>query len=228
MINYDGQQNKGVAVTRIGCSAQARYLCGIKRRDMNKWIWPACALLLIGLGDACNSRRPANNQPTDSTTAVAHNPAVNDAPKRMSGRLADLGLTRDSHWRGINLGDDFVTVKAKEKGEPFESDAQHVGYTVEYPNLESMDVLYYQQGGKVSAIDVDLYLNNRPSVDTYVKELETYLTTRYGTPKPANGGTVWNGPAGEQVTLNDVSKGKDFGLKLKIAPATGTTTASRR
>lgn len=193
---------------------------------MKKRLIVVIAFTLLVLTDACRSRQPTDTQPTDSTTASAPNPAVDNAPKAISGRLANLGLTRDSHWRGINLGDEFTSVNGKEKGQPFEGDAQHAGYTVEFANLESMDVLYYQQSGKVSAIDVDLYLNNRPSVDGYVNELGIYLTARYGAPKSGNGGTVWRGPAGEQVTLIDVSKEKDFGLKLKIAPAKRNLTAT--
>lgn len=195
---------------------------------MKKQLIVPFALLIVLLTNACRSRQQPNQQTTDSVAAAAPKPAANNAPASITGRLAGLGLTPDSHWRGINLGDDFATIKGKEKGEPFERDAQHVGYTVEYPNLESMDVLYYQRNGKVSAINVDLYLNNRLSVDAYVNELGSYFTSQYGSPKPGNGGTVWRGPAGEQVSLNDVSKNKDFGLKLKIAPAEGTTTAARK
>lgn len=146
----------------------------------------------------------------------------------ITGRLADLGLTADSHWRGINLGDAFGDVRAREKGEPFESDAKHIGYTVEFKNLETADMLYYQANQKVSAIDVDLFLNTRQSVDAYQKELTPYFTARYGAPKPTSGGNVWTGPKGETVTLKDVSKGKDFGLKIKIVPAGGTMTASAK
>lgn len=86
-------------------------------------------------------------------------------------------------------------------------------------------MLYYQQNGKVTAIEVDLFLNSRQSVDEYQTELNTYFTGRYGSPKSTPGGTVWNGPAGEQLVLRDVSKGKDFGLKIRIDPARGATTA---
>ncbi len=175
---------------------------------------------------ACTSRTESAHQSADSVTAP--NPAVDYTPQPITGRLADLGLTRDSHWRGINLGDEFGKVKATEKGEAFESDAKHVGYTVEFKTLETADMLYYQQKGNVSAIDVDLFLNNRQSVDGYQNELKPYFTTRYGTPKPGLGGTVWNGPAGEQILLKDVSKGKDFGLKIKIVPADQQATASAK
>ncbi|MGF7217086.1 hypothetical protein GGR92_003259 [Spirosoma lacussanchae] len=178
---------------------------------------------------SCNNGQKTTSQPSDSATTgqTQPNPAVDYAAEPITGRLASLGLTRDSHWRGISLGDDLAAVKTIEKGEAFENDARHVGYTVEFPSLESMDVLYYQQNGKVSTITVDLFLNNRVSVDGYSKELTTYFTTRYGAAKLRNGSTNWNGPTGEQITLRDVSKGKDFGLKIAIAPV-GQTTASAK
>ncbi len=185
-------------------------------------------LLILPLIQACNNKKQTTTQTTDSSTAANPGPAVDHAPEPISGRLAELGLTHDSHWRGVNLGDDFAFVKTKEKGEAFESDAKHVGYTVEFANLETADMLYYQTGGKVSAIEVDLFLNNRQSVNAYRKELEPYFTTRYGAPKPSSRGLVWTGSTGEQVSLNDVSKGKDFGLKIRIEPVKGNTSASAR
>lgn len=175
---------------------------------------------------ACNTKKQTADQTADSSTAANPSPAVDYASEPITGRLADLGLTRDSHWRGINLGDDFAIIKDKEKGEAFESDAKHVGYTVEFANLETADVLYYQTNGKVSAIVVDLFLNSRQSVNAYRKELDPYFTARYGTPKLGAGGSVWTGPTGEQVSLKDVSKGKDYGLKIRIAPIDRATTAS--
>ncbi|GAB3643842.1 hypothetical protein [Spirosoma arcticum] len=183
---------------------------------------------LILTQQACNNKKQTTAQTTNSSTAANPGPAVDYAPEPISGRLADLGLTRDSHWRGVNLGDGFAVVKTKEKGGAFESDAKHVGYTVEFANLETADMLYYQAGGKVSAIEVDLFLNSSQSVSAYRKELEPYFTTRYGTPKPGVGGLVWTGSTGEQVSLNDVSKGKDFGLKIRIARLKESTSASAR
>lgn len=177
---------------------------------------------------ACTNKKQTAAQTVDSSSTVATpGPAVDYAPEPIIGRLANLGLTRDSHWRGINLGDDFSVVKTKEKREPFESDAKHVGYTIEFANLETTDVLYYQKGGKVSAIEVDLFANSGESVNAYRKELEPYFTTRYGTPKPGAGGSVWTGSTGERVSLKDVSKGKDFGLKIRIALSERTTALAK-
>lgn len=177
---------------------------------------------------ACRSRQQTDSQPADSTITAAENTPSASADVPITGRLAELGLTGDSDWRGINLGEDFAKVKATEKGEAFESDAKHVGYTVEFNNLETADILYYQTGQNVSAIEVDLFLNSRQSVSDYQQQLSPYFTSRYGSPKTGSNNTVWKDTNGETVTLKDVSKGKDFGLKIKLAPTNGATTASAK
>lgn len=183
-------------------------------------------VLFSQVQQSCRSRQQATAQTADSTSREAISETV--LTPVITGHLAELGLTPDSDWRGINLGDDFTKVKATEKGEPFESDAKHTGYTVELTNLESADVLYYQTDKRVSAIDVDLFLNTRQSVTALQKELSAYFSSRYGVSKPMAGGTGWTGKKGETVRLKDVSKGKDFGLTIKIAPTEGAITASSK
>lgn len=174
-------------------------------------------LLLTQL--ACQSKKQDSTQTADSATVTGNvDPAVDYVPEPMTPRLAGLGLTRDSHWRGINLGDPFTAVAEHEPGKPFEQDASHVGYTVEFKNLESADMLYYRKNDKVSGIDVDLFLNSKSAATAYQQELTPYFTTRYGQPKTADGTTTWTGSDGAQVTLKDVSKGKDYGLKIRFRP----------
>lgn len=174
-------------------------------------------LLLTQL--ACQSKKQDSTQTADSATVTGNvDPVVDYVPEPMTPRLAGLGLTRDSHWRGINLGDPFTAVAEHEPGKPFEQDASHVGYTVEFKNLESADMLYYRKNDKVSGIDVDLFLNSKSAATAYQQELTPYFTTRYGQPKTADGTTTWTGSDGALVTLKDVSKGKDYGLKIRFRP----------
>ena len=167
---------------------------------------------------ACGNSQKTETQSTgEHATAVeTETPSTVNVP--ITTRLAELGLTPDSDWRGIKLGDAFSNIKATEKGEYFESDAEHIGYTIELKNLETADILYYQTATKVSAIDVDLFLNSRQSVAEYQKELVPYFTARYGTPKTSNGSTIWTAAKGINASLKDVSKGKDYGLKIKMGP----------
>lgn len=203
------------------------YLCALKL-DRFRFMYRHLVLITgiwVSL-TACNTRQETAQQSADSTAATTAAPT--SAKVAIPGRLANLGITADSHWRGVNLGDDFATVKAKETGKRFEADDRHVGYTVELKNLETADVLYYQANQKVSAIETDIYANSRQSADTHQNELGAYFNARYGAAKPGADGLTWNGPSGERVTLKDVSKGKDFGLKVKITPVDGAATASAR
>jgi hypothetical protein len=172
--------------------------------------------MLVGL-NACRNRNQAAEQADDSSTATteAGTPSGNVITERLTG----LGLTMDSDWRGISLGDAYSAVAKREKGEPFERDDEHAGYTVELKNLETVDVLYYQEDQKVSAIEVDLYVNTEPAVDEYRKDLLAYFNKRYGTGETDEETTTWTAPNGKIVTVKDVSKGKDYGIKIRILPS---------
>jgi hypothetical protein len=202
------------------------YFCEINLTRMKNSYLTIGLCVSILLFNACSNHKQTDTQATDSTTIAATTESTTDIP--ITGHIVDLGLTADSDWRGIKLGDEFSNVKGLEKREPFESDSDHIGYTIELKNLETADILYYQTDKKVSAIDVDLFLNTRQSVSDYQKDLESYFTARYGTPKPGDGGTVWSGWKRGTVTLKDVSKGKDFGLKIKLASTNNSATVSAK
>ncbi|RIV19260.1 hypothetical protein DYU11_24430 [Fibrisoma montanum] len=193
---------------------------------MSRYLLVGVLLGLTILSNACRNRRQADSKAADSLAAVTG--TTESGASIVSGRLDSLGLTPDSHWRGINLGDPIATVRTTEKGELFENDNEHVGYTVEFSNLESADFLYYQKGQHVSAIVADIFLNTPQSAKAYQQDLQTYFTARYGQPVTQEGAMVWTGPKAETISVRDVSKGKDYGLKIRINPADALTTASAR
>ncbi|GAB3890541.1 hypothetical protein GCM10028803_01440 [Larkinella knui] len=161
--------------------------------------------------NACQSKQQASEATTPAdTTEILPNRADSQSDVAVSDWLEKLVGSEDGLFRGVNLGDAVSVVKENENGEPFEEDAAHIGYTIDYPNLESTDIQYFlDKNKKVIRIDVDIYLNNRASVDTHLQELTAYFTRKYGNAVEKS----WNA-AGHRITLADVSKGKDFGLKL--------------
>ncbi|MEZ0609718.1 hypothetical protein ACAW74_14465 [Fibrella sp. WM1] len=175
------------------------------------------SIVLLGLSllaTACESRKTTDTTQTSDTAATA--PATDNgagSATTLTPRLQGLGLTPDHAWQNVNLGDDFSALKANAKAEPFEQDVKHVGYTTEFDNLESVDYQYFQDNGKINKIQVDLYLNSAQSVADYKKDLTTYLSGKYGTSAAIAQGSNWQQG---KVTLTDVSKGKDFGLRLVI------------
>ncbi|MBO0952086.1 hypothetical protein [Fibrella forsythiae] len=171
------------------------------------------SLFLIGTVAACTSRQSSDATTTADSSRIDSAATETSATVDLTPTLSSLGLTSDHDWRNVNLGDDFTAAKATEKAEAFEQDASHIGYTQEFDNLESIDYQYFQAGNKVSSIQVDFYLNSASAVKTYQQELATYLTARYGPSTTSAGTLAWKRG---NVTLKDVSKGKDFGLKLTI------------
>lgn len=171
---------------------------------------------------ACTSRPSAETNRVgtaiDSTLTTAPAPSSAVAPPPTSARISSLSLSPDSDWKRVKLGDALTAAKAPETDRPFEEDDSHVGYSVEFDNLESVDYQYFTEADKVSSIRVDLYLNNMANVRAYQQDLVAYYTARYGTaergPTQTKAGIyAWQGGT---VTLKDVSQAKEHGLVLTI------------
>jgi hypothetical protein len=173
------------------------------------------ALVVLLLAQACTNKTQNDQTGTTDSSAVVESSRSEKAEAALTERLTALGLTTNSDWRGIHLGDPVATVRTTEKGTLFENDAKHLGYTTEFPNLESADILYQLDANQtISGIDVDLYLNNAQSATAYQTDLTNYFNARY---KPAGVPETWTGENKETITLKNVSKGKDYGLKIRIA-----------
>jgi len=168
----------------------------------------------------CQNKPETADQTITDSTAQLTKPALTALPEApLPDQLRTLGLTQTGDWRGIALGDSLGVARATEKAaksELFEEDKQHIGYGIELKQLESMDVQYVHQSGLITGIQADLYLNSKPSVTAYTSDIAAYFTARYGRPTVANGQTTWIGPRGGNISLKNVSKGKDFGLKVSI------------
>ncbi|MBO0934637.1 hypothetical protein [Fibrella aquatilis] len=174
----------------------------------------ALPLLLLA---ACTSRPSGETNTTgtaiDSALTTATPTADAPVSSVSTARISSLSLVPNYDWKQVKLGDALAAAKAPETERPFEEDASHVGYSVEFDNLESVDYQYFIEGEKISGIRVDLYLNNPASVRTYQQDLVAYYNARYGTIQPKAGLYAWNNGT---VTLKDVSKAKEYGLVLKI------------
>ncbi len=173
---------------------------------------------------ACTSRptTETTNAPGDSTglstaSAATDSGAAKPAVMPTSARISSLSLSPDFDWKQVKLGDALTAARAPETDRPFEEDISHVGYSVEFDNLESIDYQYFTESNNVSGIRVDLYLNNMASVRAYQQDLVAYYTSRYGPAQQTAAVYTWTSPMGNgAVTLKDVSKAKEFGLVLKI------------
>ena len=100
----------------------------------------------------------------------------------------------------------------------FEETADHLGYTSETGKLETIDVQYFlTKDKKVDRIAVDVYLNSADATKELWNAGKSHFTRIYSQPKVEGKKTVWTSKT-VRVNMEDVSEGKDYGLKFQFFP----------
>lgn len=187
--------------------------------------------LLGALTTGCDTRNTTDQEATEPTdSAILHDPASSTINSNQSELLTTIvGTSDEGIIRGIAFGDPVSKVKATEKFEMFEDSLRHVGYTFETEQLETIDVLYYftPTGRTINKISVDIYLNSETATRQLWSSAEKRFTEKYGTPLEAKPRRVtWQKDA-LKMRLEEVSEGKDFGLKLVFEPTDKSMLASK-
>ena len=129
--------------------------------------------------------------------------------------------------RGIGFGDPLSKVRATETFEMFEDSLRHLGYTFETDQLETIDVLYYftPTGRQVNRMTVDVYLNSEEATRQLWNAAKRRFTEKYGSPVGELSRRVSWKKAPVEVTMEEVSEGKDYGLKMVFTPTDKTMLA---
>jgi uncharacterized membrane protein YfhO len=187
-------------------------------------------LTVIGsISYACNSTTEDEKDVADSDSVALASPEQSELNSNQSDLLKTvLGKdTPESIIRGVSFGDPVSKVKATETFEMFEETADHLGYTMETPQLESIDVQYFiTKDKKVNKISVDVYLNSEDATKQLWNAGKTHFSEIYATPKEDSKILTWSKNS-VRVNMEDVSKGKDFGLKFEFFPAGSAVLANK-
>lgn len=176
-------------------------------------------MLLALTLENCKTKTSQEKDAVVTDSAAVAPPAHEELNSDQSALLEKvLGESPAGTFRGIVFGDPLSKVKATETFEMFEDAADHVGYTLETEKLETIDVQYFLNADKkVNKITVDVYLNSPDATRQLWNAGKEYLTKTYETPKE-NGKTItWNKNS-VHVSMEDVSEGKDYGLKFQFTP----------
>jgi len=191
-----------------------------------------CFLLATQLGFAlvsCQTKTSANEDSTPPTdSAATGKSASGDINSTASGLLKTIvGSTDEGVIRGIAFGDPVSKVRATETFEMFEDSLRHVGYTFETNQLETIDVLYYftPEGRNVDKITVDVYLNSEQAARQLWQAAKKRFTGQYGAPLEDKTRHLSWKKAPARVTMDEVSEGKDYGLKMVFTPTDKTVLA---
>lgn len=187
--------------------------------------------LLTGLAlDGCRTKTKTGDENEVVVDSInMSNPTPADLNSDQSALFQTImGESNNGIIRGVSFGDPVSKVRAGESFEMFEDTTDHIGFTHDTEQLETIDVQYYHANGRVNRITVDIYLNSPTATQQLWDTAKRNFTERYGVPnQEAARSITWKkNPA--QVTIENVSAGKDYGLKMTFVPSDKTVLASNR
>ncbi|SEI50212.1 hypothetical protein SAMN04487995_0992 [Dyadobacter koreensis] len=179
-------------------------------------------LVLILLAVAfqnCKTKTKDEQEATVTDSASLTKPAPEELNSDQSALLQEiLGTSTEGVFRGITFGDPLSKVKATETYEMFEDAADHVGFTKETEKLETIDIQYFiTTDKKVNKIMIDVYLNSPDATKQLWNAAKGHFTELYEAPKEKDKTISWFKNS-VHVTMEDVSEGKDYGLKFQFTP----------
>lgn len=186
-------------------------------------------VLITWVSNACSTKTEEDKEAPEHDSVTLANPNQSELNSNQSTLLQTvLGTSApETVIRGIAFGDVVSKVKATETFEMFEETPDHLGYTSETPQLETIDVQYFTgKDQKVNKITIDVYLNSAVATKELWNAGKAHFTQNYDAPKENAKLLTWTKNA-IRVNMEDVSKGKDFGLKFEFFPAGSTALANK-
>ncbi|GAB2780049.1 hypothetical protein GCM10027275_24480 [Rhabdobacter roseus] len=188
-------------------------------------------IVVAGTWAGCRTNTSSEEETTATPDSVVlSDPAAPDLNSNQSELLQTIvGNSSEGVIRGISFGDRVSKVKASESFEMFEDTIDHVGFTLDTEQLETIDVQYfYAQNKRINKITVDVYLNSDAATRQLWNASKAHFSERYTAPlEDSPRRIVWK-KAPVLLTLDNVSDGKDHGLKLTFEPTDKTVLASIR
>ncbi|QRR04304.1 hypothetical protein HWI92_21925 [Dyadobacter sandarakinus] len=179
----------------------------------------------------CNTQTKEETEQTATDSAVVQTPAPSTLNSNQSELLQTILGPREEGdgtavLRGIAFGDPVSKVKKTEQFELFEDSTSHVGFTSETAQLETIDVQYHLDNQKkVSKITVDVYLNSADATKQLWEAGKSYFTEKGKLLKNEPKKVSWTNK-NARIMMEDVSEGKDYGLKFQFTPANKTELAA--
>jgi hypothetical protein len=177
-------------------------------------------ILLVTLTQGCSTQtRTEDEQDTEIDSINLSSPSPQDLNSNQSELLQTIIGNSTGIVRGIQFGDPIKKVKANENFDMFEDTTDHVGFTFDTEQLETIDVQYfYHMNVGVHKINIDVYLNSKDATRQLWKASKEHFMLKYNTPQQEDDKKIVWKDGNVLITLDDVSIGKDFGVKMSFVP----------
>jgi hypothetical protein len=174
-------------------------------------VWTIAAAISCLSILSCDSTSEQKNE----QKAKPDNPTV--TTNTQSELLQTILGKHEGLFRGFNIGDPLSKLKLDETFEIFEDSMTHIGFSHETENFEVIDVVYYLDANKtLNSIGVDVFLNDQNAVNNLKNQLGAYLSGKYEEENKDAKTVSWIGQNGVTIRLQDVTKGKDYGIRLSL------------
>lgn len=172
-------------------------------------------LVLLLVVISCNNPNSNKENVMDTTLAVPKERVVSSS--NVQKLLKEIMGTGEGILRGVRFGDAISEIKKKETLELFEEETDHIGYTFDTENTETVDILYLKDSSqKVTGIQLDIYMNTDASNDSLKALMSDMFTTKYGKPTDKGEITVWKIKPNGQVSIKTVKSKIDRGLEVRF------------
>lgn len=163
---------------------------------------------------ACQN--PENKKEVEN---IAVNP-VEDlvVPQSVSKIFDKIIGSKEGLLRGYNFGDDLRKIQESEVLEQFEDVKDHIGYSFDSVNMETVDILYFRdEEDRLKAINIDIYMNSEEASKQMLKAFSSYFTAKYGEPSVHIGLPTWES---DDVTakIKMIRTKLDTGLQVVLEP----------
>jgi len=156
-----------------------------------------------------NGKNGASN--TSETDQIALNAWDKSGDLVQKITLSSKGVIRNKEW-GISID------SLQEKLELAENQpANGKSYTLYFDDsdLNFTDISYLSDSQqKLTEIDFDIFVETKSQVEELKEKFTTYLQVKFGASKTEGNKIIWKNDKNTLVILQDVSTGKDPGIKL--------------
>jgi hypothetical protein len=183
-----------------------------------------CGFLLTVLL-ACETKK--SSETTDSTGSIGAKVGTTESNDiNQDNKLVALILNSNKGEREANIGQSLVALKASETLTATDSTSNSLVYSQYFNDSdeEFVDIQYYHNGEKVTALNMDVYLNKEADVAILYKQLSDKFSKKYGNGAAQNKEIVWKLKTGQNLTLKDVSLKLAPGLQITYSKAGENST----
>jgi hypothetical protein len=168
---------------------------------------------------SCNTNKSNENATkTDADSTKEQQVGVNENILSKRNILEQI-LNSDKGERVGNIGKSLKDAFSSEVLPAIDSASNYTAFTQYFNNSEDefVDIQYFHNGTNVTALNLDVYLNNEADVSLLFDQLNEHFVNKYGKATVKTKENTWKLKSGLELKLKDVSLKLASGLQVTFS-----------